>query len=288
MLDPSSSPSANAFSPPFSGRRESAKKRLCHRFLCAGLCTGIPAGSTLAFSGGPFLESSVLPFSVPRFVRPAAQQLPVCADSAKFEVLSLRHRVLKLLRFFEISGTNPRRDTAAAAAKKSPVARHTFRGCPLRAGLPNGHNLPEEYTFWLWFVGPSCRTKQARGTHDRTVACCISIAVAIAAVFAILSFFSVRGARKEALNKVEAIELLRREGDAIRTAGEQQSRGLRLDVGNTLTQFQAATVSSVSALSGEIVKQVEALGERLESNNVTIKERIEGCASSGILRQRAC
>jgi hypothetical protein len=79
------------FRPHFSGRRESAKKRLCHRFLRPGLCTGISTGvPALAFSGGPVLQSSVLPFLVQRFVRAAAQQLPGLPDSAKFEVLSLK------------------------------------------------------------------------------------------------------------------------------------------------------------------------------------------------------
>ena len=103
----------------------------------------------------------------------------------------------------------------------------------------------------------------------------ILVVAAVAAIFAILIHAAVRRGRGEALGKLDAMELLRREGDAIRTASDEQMRGVRLDMGAALTHAQANTVNAVGALSSAIEKQVESFGERLDDNNKATKARIE-------------
>lgn len=107
-----------------------------------------------------------------------------------------------------------------------------------------------------------------------------TLAVAlVAAVFAILAYATARSRLGAVLSRTDAAELHRREGDAIRSAGEQQTRGLRQELGTILTQHQANALASVSAVSGEIVKQVHMFGERLEVSNRTVEERIQGIAA---------
>jgi DNA recombination protein RmuC len=98
----------------------------------------------------------------------------------------------------------------------------------------------------------------------------------VAAAGALLAYAAARRGRSEALGRLDAVELLRREGDAIRAANEQEVRALRQELSATLSQFQAGTTQSVGLLSGEILNQIKMFGERLEASNKTVEERVAG------------
>lgn len=98
----------------------------------------------------------------------------------------------------------------------------------------------------------------------------------VAAVGAFLAHAAARRGSREALGRLEAIELLRREGDAIRAANEQEVRALRQELTATLAQFQSGTTQAVGLLSGEILNHIKAFGERLELSNKTVEERVAG------------
>jgi DNA recombination protein RmuC len=109
----------------------------------------------------------------------------------------------------------------------------------------------------------------------------IFFAVVMAVLFAALAFRTARrlelvAASEAPLTRVEAIGLLREEGDRIRLSGEQQGSALRQELGGQLAQFQTGAVNAVGALSNEIMGRIREFGERLETSNKTVEGRVEG------------
>jgi DNA recombination protein RmuC len=105
----------------------------------------------------------------------------------------------------------------------------------------------------------------------------ILMIAAVAALFAVLAFVAARrGPEIVPLSRVDAMELLRVEGDAIRNAGDLNARGLRQEVGQVLTQNQTGTIAAVATLSDSLLKQVDAFSARLEASNNTTEARIDG------------
>lgn len=99
------------------------------------------------------------------------------------------------------------------------------------------------------------------------------VAAFIAAIFALLAFGFIRRAPKP-LSRAEIGELLRFEGDAVRTAGENNTRNLRQEIGLTLSQNQTAALDMILKLSTQLLTQVDAFGVRLEVSNRTTESRV--------------
>jgi hypothetical protein len=99
------------------------------------------------------------------------------------------------------------------------------------------------------------------------------VAAFIAAIFALLAFGFIRRVPKP-LSRAEASELLRFEGDAIRTAAENNTRNLRQEIGQSLSQNQTVALDMILKLSEQLLKQVDAFGDRLEVSNKTTESRI--------------
>jgi DNA recombination protein RmuC len=95
----------------------------------------------------------------------------------------------------------------------------------------------------------------------------------VAAAFAVLGFFLIRRAPVP-LARTDVSELLRVEGDAVRAAAETNTRTLRLEIGQTLSQNQSAALDIILKLSEQLLKQVDGFGVRLEASNKTTESRI--------------
>jgi DNA recombination protein RmuC len=99
----------------------------------------------------------------------------------------------------------------------------------------------------------------------------------IAASFAIINFLSARRAPAGMpLGRLEAMELLRFEGDAIRSAAEGNARALRQEIGQMLAANQREALNMEVQLSDSLLQRVDAFGARLEAANRITETRIDG------------
>ena len=95
----------------------------------------------------------------------------------------------------------------------------------------------------------------------------------IAATFAVLAFIFILRAPAH-LARMDISELLRFEGDAVRAAAESNTRTLRLEIGQTLSQNQSAALDTILKLSDQLLKQVDGFGVRLEASNKITELRV--------------
>lgn len=99
------------------------------------------------------------------------------------------------------------------------------------------------------------------------------VAACIAAIFAIIALI-VTLRIPAPLAKLDVSELLRLEGDAVRASAEANTRTLRLEIGQTLSQNHSTALNTILKLSDQLLKQVDAFGARLETSNKTTESRI--------------
>jgi DNA recombination protein RmuC len=91
----------------------------------------------------------------------------------------------------------------------------------------------------------------------------------IAALFAILCFLRTR----QLPTALTAQQILRAETDIVRAAVEDQARGLRQELGQSLKGFQELTLTAFGNLRDGIDAQVRGFGERLDGGVRSIDER---------------
>ena len=94
----------------------------------------------------------------------------------------------------------------------------------------------------------------------------------VAALFAVLAFFRMRQA-PTALTAQGASQILRAETDIVRAVIEDQARGLRQELGQSLKGFQELTLAAFGTLRDGIEAQVRGFGERLDVGTKAIDER---------------
>ena len=70
-----------------------------------------------------------------------------------------------------------------------------------------------------------------------------------------------------------AAQILRAETDLVRAAVEDQARGLRQELGQSLKGFQELTLAAFGTLRDGIETQVRGFGERLDGGTKAIDER---------------
>jgi DNA recombination protein RmuC len=99
-----------------------------------------------------------------------------------------------------------------------------------------------------------------------------SATAGVAAVFAVLGFFRPRQL-PDVLTAAGITQILRAETDIVRTAIEDQARGVRQELGQSLRGFQELTLSAFGTLRDGIDAQVHGFGERLDSGVKAIDER---------------
>ena len=97
-------------------------------------------------------------------------------------------------------------------------------------------------------------------------------AAGVAALFAILCFLRTQQL-PGALTAQGATQILRVETDIVRTAVEEQARGLRQELGQSLKGFQELTLAAFGTLRDGIDAQVRGFGERLDGGTKAIDER---------------
>jgi DNA recombination protein RmuC len=95
----------------------------------------------------------------------------------------------------------------------------------------------------------------------------------VAATFAVLAFIFIRRAPAP-LGRIDFSELLRFEGDAVRSAADSSTRALRLEIVQTLSHNQNAALDMILKLSDQLLKQVDSFGVRLEASNKITESRI--------------
>jgi len=100
----------------------------------------------------------------------------------------------------------------------------------------------------------------------------------VAAVFAVLCFLRTQQS-PAALTAQGAAQILRAETDIVRCTVEDQARGLRQELGQSLKGFQELTVAAVGGLRDGIEGQVRGFGERLDAGIKIIDERAAGIAT---------
>ena len=88
----------------------------------------------------------------------------------------------------------------------------------------------------------------------------------VAALFAILCFLRTQRLQ-DALTAQGATQILRAETDIVRAAVEEQARGLRQELGQSLKGFQELTLAAFGTLRDGIDVQVRGFGERLDARN---------------------
>ena len=94
----------------------------------------------------------------------------------------------------------------------------------------------------------------------------------LAAAFAALGFFRAKAA-PQLLTAQAAAQLLRLETDIVRSAVEEQARGLREELGQSLKGFQELTLAAFGTLRDGIDAQVRGFGDRLDGGIKTIDDR---------------
>jgi hypothetical protein len=100
-----------------------------------------------------------------------------------------------------------------------------------------------------------------------------TVCAGVAALFAIFCFLRTRQL-PHLLTLPAAAQMLRAETEIVRGAVEQQSGGLRQELGNSLKGFQQLTLAAFGTLRDGINAQVRGFGERLR-----------GCQGAGNCRQ---
>src|SRR5215204_1962763 len=101
----------------------------------------------------------------------------------------------------------------------------------------------------------------------------------VAALFAILCFFRLKqAALADTLTKAAATQILRAETEITRRAGEDQARGLRQELRDSLKNFQQMTLTAFNTLRDGIDDQVRAFGERLDGGVKGIDQRAAAIA----------
>jgi len=103
-------------------------------------------------------------------------------------------------------------------------------------------------------------------------------AAGVAALFAFLGFLRTKQL-PGALTAQAATQILRAETDIVRAAVEDQARGLRQELGQSLKGFQELTLAAFGALRDGIDAQVRGFGERLEGGTKAIDERAAAIAT---------
>jgi DNA recombination protein RmuC len=96
--------------------------------------------------------------------------------------------------------------------------------------------------------------------------------VGVVAVFAVLCFLRTQQL-PAALTAQGATQILRAETDILRAAIEDQARGLRQELGQSLKGFQELTLAAFGTLRDGIDAQVRGFGERLDGGTKAIDER---------------
>jgi len=91
----------------------------------------------------------------------------------------------------------------------------------------------------------------------------IALFTAIAAISSALSFFRMQS-QASGLDEQSVSRILRSETDIVRGAIESQARGLREELGHTLSGFQEVTLTAFGTLRDGIDSQVRGFGERLD------------------------
>jgi DNA recombination protein RmuC len=94
----------------------------------------------------------------------------------------------------------------------------------------------------------------------------------VAALFAILCFLRTKRL-SDVLTTQGAAQILRAETDIVRAALEGQARGLRQELGQSLTGFQELTLAAFGTLRDGINVQIGGFGERLDGGLKAIDER---------------
>ena len=94
----------------------------------------------------------------------------------------------------------------------------------------------------------------------------------VAALFAILGFLRTQQL-PAALTAQGAAQILRAETDIVRAAVEEQARGLRQELGQSLKGFQELTLAAFGTLRDGIDAQVRGFGARLDAGTKAIDER---------------
>jgi DNA recombination protein RmuC len=92
----------------------------------------------------------------------------------------------------------------------------------------------------------------------------IAVLAGLGALFAALCFFRMRP-QASALTEQTAGRILRSETDIVRGAVENQARGLRQELGRTLSSFQDVTLKAFGTLRDGIEVQIRTFGERLDA-----------------------
>lgn len=101
----------------------------------------------------------------------------------------------------------------------------------------------------------------------------------LAVIFAVLCFLKISSmASQPALTREVAAQLLRSECEILKAGGEEQSRGLRQELGQTLTNFQQAVNSAFQALGDGVGSQVRGFGEHLNAGVKAIDDRAAAIA----------
>lgn len=101
-------------------------------------------------------------------------------------------------------------------------------------------------------------------TFDLAILITIAILTAVAAVFAALCFFRT-GSQQNGLTEQGAGRILRAETDIVRAAVEEQARGLRQELSQTLRGFQDGTLGAFGTLRDGIDIQIRNFSERLDN-----------------------
>ena len=100
----------------------------------------------------------------------------------------------------------------------------------------------------------------------------------VAALFAALVFLRTQQL-PAALTAQGATQILRAETDIVRAVIEEQARGLRQELGQSLKGFQELTLAAFGALRDGIDAQVRGFGERLDGGIKAIDERAAAISS---------
>lgn len=85
--------------------------------------------------------------------------------------------------------------------------------------------------------------------------------------------FSPDAASPAALTAQGAAQILRAETDIVRCTVEDQARGLRQELGQSLKGFQELTLAAFGTLRDGIDAQVRGFGKRLDGGTKAIDER---------------
>jgi DNA recombination protein RmuC len=135
----------------------------------------------------------------------------------------------------------------------------------------HGHNLRQQF-----YNSP----KTCRGFIMADVLLSV-IAVLCALTFSVSAMLLLRlrqVATSEPLTKDVIGQLLRGETEFLRRSNDDQARGVRQELGDSLKNFQDTTIKSFSALSEGVNTQVRAFVERLDAGVKIIDQQVAGIA----------